>query len=68
MSVYPVESAGPDAWGRSTEYFKDSVEHFSQRWYPYPWPVAVNVAGPVSGMEYPGMAFDGMSDKGKVLF
>lgn len=68
MSVYPVESAGPQAWGRSTQYFKDSVEHFSQRWYPYPWPVAVNVAGPVSAMEYPGMAFDEMTDKGKVLF
>jgi Peptidase family M1 domain len=68
MSVYPIESAGQEAWGRSTQYFKDSVEHFSQRWYPYPWPVAVNVAGPVSAMEYPGMAFDEMTDKGKVLF
>jgi len=68
MSVYPIESAGQEAWGRSTQYFKDSVEHFSQRWYPYPWPVALNVAGPVSAMEYPGMAFDEMSDKGKVLF
>jgi Peptidase family M1 domain len=68
MSVYPVESAGPNDWRRSTQYFKDAVEHFSQRWYPYPWPVAVNVAGPVSAMEYPGMAFDEMNDKGKVLF
>ena len=68
MSVYPIESAGQEAWGRSTQYFKDSVEHFSQRWYPYPWPVAVNVAGPVSAMEYPGVAFDEMTDKGKVLF
>jgi len=68
MSFYPAESAGTAAWGRSTEYFKDSVEHFSRRWYPYPWPVAVNVAGPASGMEYPGMAFDGVGDKGKQLF
>jgi Peptidase family M1 domain len=68
MSVYPVESAGQNDWSRSTQYFKDAVEHFSQRWYPYPWPVAVNIAGPVSAMEYPGAAFDEMNDKGKVLF
>ncbi len=68
MSFYPIESAARDAWSRSTQYIKDSVEHFSQRWYPYPWPTAVNVAGAVAAMEYPGMAFDEMTDRGKVLF
>jgi len=68
QSVYPIESAGDGAWGRSTEYLKDSVEHFSQRWYPYPWPNAINVAGFSSGMEYPGILFDGIDDKGKELF
>jgi hypothetical protein len=68
QSVYPIESAGPEAWGRSTEYLKDAVEHFSARWYPYPWPVATNVAGFSSGMEYPGILFDGIDDKGKELF
>ncbi len=67
-SVYPVESAGDAAWGRSTEYLKDSVEHFSQRWFTYPYPTAWSVAGGSSGMEYPGMAFDGIGDKGKALF
>ncbi len=68
MSVYPVESVGAGAWGRSTEYLKDAVENFSKRWYPYPYPTAVNVAGGASGMEYPGLAFDGIQDKGKELF
>ncbi|ADW67960.1 M1 family metallopeptidase [Granulicella tundricola] len=68
MSYYPAESAGEPAWGRSTEYLKDSVERFSARWFPYPWPNAINVAGPSSGMEYPGILFDGIDDKGKVLF
>jgi hypothetical protein len=68
MSFYPAESAGPGAWGRSTEYLKDSVERFSARYYPYPWPAAVNVAGPAAGMEYPGIVFDGIDDKGKTLF
>ena len=67
-SVYPVESVGQGAWSRSTEYLKDAVEHFSQRWYVYPYPTAINVAGGASGMEYPGMAFDGIEDKGKDLF
>ena len=68
MSFYPAESQGTERWGRSTEYLKDSVERFSAKWFVYPWPAAVNVAGPASGMEYPGIVFDGIDDKGKELF
>lgn len=68
QSVYPVESAGDEAWGRSTEYLKFAIEDFSRRWYPYPWPNAINVAGAVSGMEYPAVLFESMTDKGKTLF
>ncbi len=57
MSVYPKESDGENAWGRSTEYTKASIEHYSEKWYEYPYPVAVNVAGNVGGMEYPGLSF-----------
>ncbi len=67
-SVYPPESVGSDRWTRSTEYVKDTVERFSRDWYPYPWPAAINVAGFSSGMEYPGMVFDGIEDQGKALF
>lgn len=68
MSVYPVESAGNDAWGRATEYLKNSIEYFSNKWFVYPYPNAVNEAGIAGGMEYPGIVFDGIEDKGKVLF
>ncbi|WP_169829186.1 M1 family metallopeptidase [Tsuneonella mangrovi] len=68
MSVYPPEAAGPDGWARSTEYLKDTIENFSRRWYPFPWPVAVNVGGVQSGMEYPGLAFDGAATSNKSLF
>jgi len=68
MSFYPVESAGESAWGHSTEYLKHAVEEFSRRWFPYPYPAAINVAGGSSGMEYPGVLFDGIEDKGKELF
>lgn len=68
QSVYPPESVGENGWSRSTEYMKDAVERFSKRWYPYPWPNAINVAGPATGMEYPGIVFDGIDDKAKTLF
>ena len=68
MSVYPVESAGNEAWGRATEYLKKSIEYFSEKWFPYPYPVAVNEAGIAGGMEYPGIVFDGINDKGKELY
>jgi hypothetical protein len=60
MSAYPVESTkdkkGND-WRRSTEMVKASIEHYSRLWYEYPYPAAVNVAGLVGGMEYPGIVF-----------
>ena len=65
MSVYPEEAK---AWDRSTEYLKDSVERFSAKWYPFPWPNALNVAGPAAGMEYPAMAFDPIEANPKTLF
>jgi hypothetical protein len=68
MSLYPIESAGDAAWGRSTEYLKHAVEEFSRRWFPYPYPVAINIAGGTTGMEYPAILFDGIEDKGKDLF
>ncbi|OQP61633.1 M1 family metallopeptidase [Niastella populi] len=68
MSVYPVESDGYDGWSRSTEYLKASIEHFSQKWFVYPYPVAINEAGIAAGMEYPGILFDGMNDKNKELY
>jgi len=57
MSVYPTESKGKDRWGRATEYSKGSIENYSSRWFVYPYPVAVNVASNVGGMEYPGIVF-----------
>ena len=69
MSLYPTESMGANAWDRSTEYLKHSVETFSQNWFPYPYPVAVNVGGPTGGMEYPGLVFCGAGiDKPKILY
>ena len=59
ISAYPVESDGNDAWGRSTEYVKKSIEYNSKQWFEYPYPAATAVAGIVGGMEYPGIVFCG---------
>ena len=68
MSVYPAESNGEKAWSRSTEYIKGSIENYSKRWFVYPYPVAVNVASNVGGMEYPGIVFCGYQAKTNGLF
>ncbi|HEY6956395.1 MAG TPA: M1 family metallopeptidase [Flavisolibacter sp.] len=57
MSAYPVESIKKDGWQRSTEMVKASIEHYSNKWFEFPYPAAVNVAGTVGGMEYPGIVF-----------
>lgn len=68
ISAYPVESAGEKAWGRSTEYTKASIEHYSGKWFEYPYPAATNVAGNEGGMEYPGIVFCHMNSKGEGLW
>jgi hypothetical protein len=68
ISAYPEESAGNDAWGRSTEYIKKSIEYNSAKWFEYPYPCATAVAGIVSGMEYPSIVFSGYKAKKKGLW
>jgi hypothetical protein len=57
MSAYPIESATDSSWNRSTEYVKGCIEFYSKYMCDYTYPVAVNVAGPEYGMEYPGIVF-----------
>ena len=68
LSAYPAESAGNNAYGRSTEYVKSSIENYSKRWFEYSYPVATNVAGNEGGMEYPGIVFCGWESKGEDLW
>ncbi|PKB15748.1 M1 family metallopeptidase [Flavobacterium sp. 5] len=68
ISAYPAESSGEDAWSRSTEYTKSSIENYSKRWFEHPYPAAVNVAGNEGGMEYPGIVFCNWKSKGEDLW
>ncbi len=71
ISAYPVESAkdrkGND-WRRSTEMVKGAIEHYSAKWFEFPYPAATNVAGIVGGMEYPGIVFCSFSSTGSSLW
>ncbi|RYF77393.1 MAG: M1 family peptidase, partial [Chitinophagaceae bacterium] len=68
MSAYPAESIKTNGWQRSTEFVKASIEHYSKKWFEYPYPAAVNVAGIVGGMEYPGIVFCSHMSSGSDLW
>ncbi|MAU30630.1 MAG: peptidase M1 [Flavobacteriaceae bacterium] len=68
ISAYPIESYGDNAWERSTEYTKASVEHYSERWFEYPYPTAINIASNVAGIEYPAVSFCSYKSKGGRLW
>lgn len=56
QSVYPPEAQ--PLWGdKSTQMLKFAIEHYSKKWFRYPYPVATNVNGIVGGMEYPMIIF-----------
>lgn len=55
QSAYP-EDALP-AWSKSTAMLRAAIAGYSKRWFPYPYPMATNVAGIEGGMEYPMIIF-----------
>ena len=58
MSFYPVE--GGDLWKKySTESVIHTMEVYSRFSFDYPYPTAQSVNGPVGGMEYPMITFNG---------
>jgi hypothetical protein len=58
MSYYPQE--GEPLWSRySTQAIAHTLEMFSKHTIPYPYPVSISVNGPVGGMEYPMICFNG---------
>jgi len=58
MSFFPKE--GGDLWKKySTESVVHTMEVYSRFSFDYPYPVAQSVNGPVGGMEYPMITFNG---------
>ncbi|MGO2365102.1 MAG: M1 family metallopeptidase [Pseudoalteromonas sp.] len=62
MSFFPKE--GGDLWKKySTEAVIHTMEVYSRYSFDYPYPVAQSVNGPVGGMEYPMITFNGPRTK-----
>jgi len=58
MSYFPKE--GGELWEKySTEVVIHTMEVYSRVSFEYPYPVAISVNGPVGGMEYPMITFNG---------
>jgi hypothetical protein len=55
QSYYPP--VADSIWRESTRMVRHSIKHYSEKWFPYPYPTAINVNGPVGGMEYPMLVF-----------
>ncbi|MCC7011322.1 MAG: M1 family metallopeptidase [Planctomycetes bacterium] len=58
MSYYPKE--GEPLWSKySTAAIQHTLDVYSKHTFTYPYPVAISVNGPVGGMEYPMICFNG---------
>jgi len=71
QSAYPHEGLGDrdnPGWEHSTEYLRHTISYYSGQWFHYPYRSAVNVAGIVGGMEYPGIVFCSVAARGEGLF
>ena len=50
-----------DTWKDAADQSRMSIQEYSERWFPYPWPHISAVEGPISGMEYPMIAMENKS-------
>jgi hypothetical protein len=50
-----------DPWKDAADQARMSIDEYSTRWYPYPWPQMSAVEGPISGMEYPMLVMEAKS-------
>ncbi|MFC5511639.1 M1 family metallopeptidase [Massilia jejuensis] len=58
MSYYPKE--GNPLWEKySTQAIVHTIEQYNRYSFDYPYPTAISVNGPIGGMEYPMISFNG---------
>ncbi|HET9425545.1 MAG TPA: M1 family metallopeptidase [Gemmatimonadaceae bacterium] len=55
-------------WKEAADMARMSIQEYSERWLPYPWPQISAVEGPISGMEYPMVAMESRSQDKYDLF
>jgi len=73
MAVYPREAVSTDTsrgpgWEKDVEFMRHTFMYYSTHYYPFPYPVATNVAGVVGGMEYPMIVFCSAHARGQFLY
>jgi hypothetical protein len=57
-----------ETWKDAADMSRQSIQEYSERWFPYPWPHISAVEGPISGMEYPMIAMENKSEDKYDLF
>jgi Peptidase family M1 domain len=74
MAVYPKEGIPTDTasanpgWESVVQMMRHTFKYYSTNYFHYPYPVAVNVAGIVGGMEYPMIVFCSVHARGQSLY
>jgi len=55
QAAYPTDVQ--DVWEDAASYVQHSIEYYSERIYPYPWPQMTVINGRAGGMEYPMLVY-----------
>ncbi len=66
FAYYRPSAAG--LWKEAADMSRMSIQEYSERWFPYPWPHISAVEGPISGMEYPMIAMENKSNTKEELY
>ena len=64
MQAFFQQDRTKGAWDQGAEMTQWSIRTYSELFYPYPYPQATSVAGPVGGMEYPMFVMVHYGDNG----
>lgn len=57
-----------ETWQDAADMSRFSIQEYSTKWLPYPYPQISAVEGPVSGMEYPMVAMEARDDSREGLY
>jgi hypothetical protein len=61
QSYYPSDPpVAAGVWADGADQARMSIQEYSERWFPYPYPQISVVGGPVGGMEYPMLSMEGL--------
>jgi hypothetical protein len=67
QALYQWPKAGKP-WENAAEQTQWTIRHYSETFFPFPYPRATTIAGPVGGMEYPMFVMVGYDNDEQDLF